>query len=400
VLKLAVLFASIALAGLLTTTEPTTFTFGAGEASEGVTFECSLDGGAYEPCTSPQAVSVSAPGDHTLDIRASWTVAEPPPPPPPPPPGPVVPETCDAVVEPGTNLVALAQERAAGTEFCLKDGNYSAGANIPVQSGDVWRGVYNDGTRPEVSTTSAQLLFNAENSTSATIRGLSISGGQGPVGCKPKCGRGVHGGANLLLEDVRVHHNANQGVGGQADGLVIRDSELDNNGFGSGGYFYNDSSSASAAGVKTVNTFEVVNTHVHDNSWNGVWCDLDCDRMVVRDSLIERNGKSGIFYEVTTGLTNPMSVVEGNTITDNGDIGAPMNRQPAGLSVNSSTNLDAYGNTFSSNQQHGFWAIDDTRSPATTGIKFHDNTMNGDTLRGCSGSGSGALPGVTCSNNS
>lgn len=314
-------------------------------------------------------------------------------------PEPTPPPSCDVVASPADNLVTLANNNAAGSEFCLQDGNYTAGANIPVQSGDVWRGIYSDGTRPEVSTTTAQLLFNAEGSTGATIRDLSISGGAGPVGCKPKCGRGVHGGANLLLDNVRVHNAANQGVGGQEDGLVIQNSELDNNGYGSDGYFYLDSSSASAAGVKTINTFKVLNSNVHDNSWNGVWCDLDCDYMEVRDSTIERNGKSGIFYEVTTGTTSPESVVEGNTIRDNGDVAAPMNRQPAGLSVNSSTNLDAFGNTFGSNVQYGFWAIDDSRAPATSGISFHDNTMNGDGLRGCAGSGTGALPGVTCSNN-
>jgi hypothetical protein len=266
-----------------------------------------------------------------------------------------------------------------------------------VQSSDVWQGVYSDATRPEVKTTTALFVFNAEGSTGATIRGLAVSGGQGPVGCKPKCGRGVHGGSNLLLDNIRAHHNANQGVGGQGDGLVIQNSELDNNGYGSNRYFYDDSGTASAAGVKTINTLKVLNSYIHDNSWNGVWCDIDCDYMEVRDSRIVRNGKSGIFYEITSGFTSPISVVEGNIIQSNGDIAAPMNRQPAGLSVNSSTNLDVYGNTFGvpgdPNIEYGIWAIDDSRAFVTDNINFHDNIMNGDGLRGCD------LPGVSCNNN-
>jgi hypothetical protein len=44
-----------------------TFTFTSDEAA--VTFECSLDGGPFEPCTSPHEVKVKK-GKHTLAVRA------------------------------------------------------------------------------------------------------------------------------------------------------------------------------------------------------------------------------------------------------------------------------------------------------------------------------------------
>jgi hypothetical protein len=290
-------------------------------------------------------------------------------------------------VYPGDDLVAIAKQCGPGSVFYVNDGNYSVDQSIAVDSNDVWAGVYSDGSRPQIRGVTTPQVFNVGSSDGATIGGLAISGADGTPACRPTCGRGVHGGMNLTLKNVRLYENANQGAGGQHTGLVIRDSEIDHNGISE---FYEDPTYASAAGVKSVNSFAVYNSFIHDNAWNGVWCDLECGTLEVHDSELVRNGKSGIFYEVTSGH----AVIEGNYFAGNGKIASPMYRQPAGLSVTSSQNLNAYGNTFAGNNlNYGFWAIEDSRKPDLANIAFHDNTMNNDALRGC------ALSGVSCKNN-
>jgi parallel beta-helix repeat protein len=79
-------------------TDPSaTFELGGSDATtlvEDLTFECSLDGGAFAPCNTPHTVDGLEPGDHALEVRAvdeagnvdatpashRWTIAPPPPP--------------------------------------------------------------------------------------------------------------------------------------------------------------------------------------------------------------------------------------------------------------------------------------------------------------------------------
>lgn len=290
-------------------------------------------------------------------------------------------------IHPGDDLAAIATQCGPGSTFYVNEGEYSVDQPISVESNDVWAGIYSDTTRPQVRGGDAPQVFDAGFSNGATIRGLAISGAEGTSACRPACGRGVSGGSDLLLEDVRLYYNANQGAGGQLGGLVIRDSEIDHNG---GAEFYKDPAYSTAAGVKSVNSFTVYDSYVHDNAWNGVWCDLDCGRFEVHDSRILDNGRHGVFFEVSSGP----AVVEGNRFARNGRVASSIDRWGAGLAVASSRNLNAYGNTFAGNNlDYGFRALENSRVPDLGNISFHDNTMNGDALKGC------ATSRVTCRNN-
>jgi hypothetical protein len=108
-----------------------------------------------------------------------------------------------------------------------------------------------------------------------------------------------------------------------------------------------------------------------------VWCDIDCNALTVKNSTITGNGKAGIHDEISNGP----AVISGNTIKGNGTLAAA--DRHAGLLIMSSKNVDAHNNTFGSNVGHGVEIDEDRRAPEMGNVKVHDNTMNGDSLRGC-----------------
>jgi len=287
-------------------------------------------------------------------------------------------------ISPGDDLTQVASAHAAGTTYCVRDGEYPVTSRIVVQSNDVFKGIYSDATRPRVSTATAQEVFSATGSTGAIISGLTVTGAVGDTSCQPACGRGISGGTNLTLDNVRATENANQGVGGTGANLVIRNSVFDFNGTSA---FYADGTYASAAGVKSVNSMFIYNSIATDNAWVGFWCDLDCNAFEVHDSVASRNGKGGIFYEVSTGP----AVFEGNVIQGNGY--SEVRRRPGGLLIVSSQNATTYGNMFGSNNEAGIRVTDDERSPYVANISVQKNLMKDDPLVGCT------VSGVNCTSN-
>jgi hypothetical protein len=152
----------------------------------------------------------------------------------------------------------------------------------------------------------------------------------------------------------------------------------------------------------------VEGSRIHDNPWNGLWCDFcDTSSFIVRNSKIVRNGMKGISYEVS-GANGAFALITGNTITGNGwfypDSGKPKNN-PAGIVCNDCRDLEVRGNTFGGTQvagdgRRGAVRLIDTSRADTAygyaglpGVVIADNTLAGDVIVGC------GLPGVTCSGN-
>jgi hypothetical protein len=292
-------------------------------------------------------------------------------------------------VYPSQSLPSVAANNPPGTTFCVRDGTYNLSRAVVVESGDKFIGVFSDGTRPSIKTTTVHNIFDAKESVGATIRDLDISGAVGNNQCEPNCGRAIGGGQDLTVNNVRAHHNANQGIGGTKPGLLVTNSEIDHNGSYS---FALDGGPRSAAGIKSVNSMTVLNSRVHDNYWSGVWCDNLCGAFQVKGSTLTKNGKAGIHYEASAGP----AVFANNKIQANGGNNAiPASGRRAGLIIYASSNADVYGNTFGSNTFYGIEVAEDNRdwSPKLSKISLHDNTMNGDTIIGC------ALLPVICTNN-
>lgn len=292
---------------------------------------------------------------------------------------------CSGVqVDPSEDLAAVAGAKLPGTTFCIRDGSYKVSRAVEVQSGDRFVGVYSDGTRPSVSTTRALHVFDANGSRGAVVRGLKVSGAIGNDRCEPDCGRGIGGGTNLRVINVRATGNANQGIGGTGPGLLVARSIVDNNGSYS---FSRDGGPVSAAGIKSVNSITVLNSKILKNYWAGVWCDIQCGSFVVKNSTLSGNGKVGIHDEISSGA----AVFSGNTIRNNGNLRGAT--RPSGLLIVSSRHVDAYDNDFGSNAEHGIQVADDGRNPGVADVSVRKNKMKNDGVLGCN------LRGVTCRKN-
>jgi hypothetical protein len=304
----------------------------------------------------------------------------------PPEPTPTIPVT---YVNPGADLDATVNSLSSPRIYKIAQGKYTVDHPLNLDTGDELIGVYSAFPRPTITqTTTIQTIVDANGTTNVKISGLRIERAHGIKANQPATGRGVSGGNNLTLRDVRLTENANQGVGGAGPGLVIIDSEVDHNGAGASGAFYAQDGRESAAGIKSVNPMKVVNTYVHDNAWTGVWCDLECDAFEVRDSTIVRNGRAGIHDEVSSG---PALFVN-NRIQDNGYAPYVWGRY-GGVLIVSSRNVEAYGNAFGNNTRYGVDIYEDSRSPVVDNVSVHDNQLNDDALAGCS------LLGISCINN-
>jgi parallel beta-helix repeat protein len=284
----------------------------------------------------------------------------------------------------GANLVSVAAGAPGGTTFCIHQGTYRVSQAVIVQSGDRFIGVYSSDPRPTVTTTSAGRVLNAGGSTGALIQGLRVEGAVGDQSCQPNCGRGISGGTNLTVDDVRATNNKNQGIGGTGSGLLVKNSEIDHNGSSP---FAQQTYRETAAGIKSDDPMSIQNSFIHDNYWAGVWCDRNCGTLRVENNTIVGNGKAGIHTEISIGP----QVISGNTIKGNGRFESWS--LEAGLLINSVRDVQVYNNAFGGNLDHGIQVVEDGRWPVTGNVSIHDNTMNGDLLAGC------LISGVSCYSN-
>ena len=199
------------------------------------------------------------------------------------------------------------------TTFTIKDGTYKLSRAVNANSGDTFKGIYSDKTRPQIDANGSQIAFNVGDTKGVTISGLSISGTKGGEWCEPECGGAIKkDGWNLHVLNVRLHHNLNQGIGNPGPGFLLKNSEIDHNGSAS----FTNGGISSAAGIKITKgpaTFK--NNEVHHNYWHGIWCDGFAGSIVISGNAVHHNGKSGIRYEICRG---PSSKITNNRVFGNG----------------------------------------------------------------------------------
>jgi hypothetical protein len=291
--------------------------------------------------------------------------------------------TCHPVLTPSENIARVAARCPPATTFIIKDGTYKLSRAVVANSGDTFKGLYSDKSRPQIDANGAAIAFNVGGTNRVTISGLSISGTKGGKGCKPACGGGIKkDGRNLHVLNVRLHHNPNQGIGNPGPGFVLKNSEIDHNGSAS----FTKGGTSSAAGVKLTKgpaTFR--NNEVHHNYWYGIWCDEYAGSIVIRGNVVHDNGKSGIRYEICRG---PSSKITKNRVFANGHLKKDKGSR-AGIVLVGAQDVGVANNILKGNRGSGIKAKTSDRQ-RTSRVKIHHNSLRNDTLKGCN------LAGVVC----
>jgi hypothetical protein len=294
---------------------------------------------------------------------------------------------CNPVLTPGENLARVAAHCPPSTTFTIKDGTYKLSRPVTANSGDTFKGIYSDRTRPKIDANGAPMAFDVGDTKGVTISGLSISGTGGGKWCEPACGGAIKKeGRNLHVINVRLHHNLNQGIGNPGPGFLLENSEIDHN----GSVAFIKGSTSSAAGVKISEgpaTFR--NNNVHHNYWHGIWCDGFAESIVISGNVVHHNGKSGIRYEICKG---PSSKITNNRVFANGHLKTDIREGRWGIVLASAQDVEVANNFLRGNGGHGIQAKSGDRQ-GTSGVRIHHNTLRNDTLKGCK------LDGVVCKAN-
>jgi hypothetical protein len=299
-----------------------------------------------------------------------------------------VPSSCSGVsVSTSVNLASRIANSPPGTTFCIHSGTFSLGAAALQPKtkdkliGDpVTRGANGSISAPTKVVGTGPAIVDVGESTGVLIQNLDISGAKGTFDCRPLCGRGISHGVTLTVSYSRIHGNALSGIGGIDTASLVDHVELDHN--GSSAFL-----GCCAAGVKGTVDYTVQNSYVHDNVGNGVWQDGCGSKFKVTNSTITTSSLSGVRFEHNQNCSGSASIT-GNTIKNNNLSG---NNGAGGVAINSAPGAIVSFNIFGGDKIAGA-SVGGTRGPLT-GTSIHDNTMNGDVLKGCGQSG------VSCVNN-
>ena len=299
-----------------------------------------------------------------------------------------VPSSCSGVsVSPTDNLVSKIATAASGTTFCIHSGTFSLGtAALQPKDKDkligdpVTRAADGSITAPTKIIGTGPAIIDVGESTGVLIQNLDISGAKGTFACRPLCGRGISHGATLTVSYSRIHGNALSGIGGIDTGSLVDHVELDHN--GSSTFI-----GCCAAGIKGTSDYTIQYSFVHDNTGNGVWQDGCGSKFKVTNNTITTSSLSGVRFEHNQNCSGSATITS-NTIKNNN---LSASNGSGGVAINSAPGAIVSLNIFGGNKIAGASA-GGTCGPLT-GTSIHDNTMNGDVLKGCS------QAGVSCLNN-
>lgn len=291
-------------------------------------------------------------------------------------------------IAPRQGIAAATNARPAGTSFCIQSGVHLVTTPIVPKTGNTYTGQYGavlDGSTWASSgldqTASAFRAYD-QDVDDVTIRNLLI--------------REMPWGAVMAFHEFSdnwiVDHNDiyNNGVGvGVGNDFVVSNNLIHHNildptnlypAFRGGGYegfqssgslWVNNDISFNGPEQKMVGTTNTTfrGNDVHDNYADGIWFDADNTGVVIEGNHVYDNGRIGIDHEISGSAIIRDNVIE---------------RNPTGLFISTSKDVEAYGNTFRDNYDDHVELFLDTSAVGGGAISWdlannyiHDNVMIG-----------------------
>jgi parallel beta-helix repeat protein len=264
----------------------------------------------------------------------------------------------------GDDAQSVVNSHGPGTTYIVEPGVHLRNFSVQPKSGDTFcgePGAVLDGGR----SLPTAFFGGANNVTldSITVRDYA-SGRQGAaIQPEPRASGWVvrnvsalhNAWAGLLVADgmqiLGGHYNDNDqmGIGGnEATGIVLAGLDDDPATVDGPELARNRTLHASCefegGGMKwDVGEVTVRNAHVHDNDCKGLWADINAHGTLIENNLVEGNRAEGILYEISRDAT-----IRNNRVYRNG-FGAAGWYWGGGITVASSSGVEAYGNRLSGN---------------------------------------------------
>jgi parallel beta-helix repeat protein len=287
-------------------------------------------------------------------------------------------------VYPGESIQAKVDAAPAGTTFIIKPGTHTQ-QSVRPKDGNVFAGepgAVLDGQ-------GAAIRAFAGNAKNVVIKGLIIEHyapgsqkdaiyGATSVGWlvegnefRYNDGGGLHTGKGMRVLRNVFHHNAQTGLGGDGDSVLVEGNEI---AFNNHEKVYDYTWEAGGAKFVRTRWLTLRNNYVHDNWGPGLWIDIDCWTTLIENNRVENNAAVGIFVEISY-----KTVVRNNTAKANGFNETWVDG--AGIEVNSSPDVEVYGNTVTGNR-NGIMALEGNRGTGAYGpyivqnLHVHDNTVD------------------------